>query len=621
MKKIVVALLLALPSGSFAQKSDPLMGIIPAPVSVSKGKGEFKFSPETIVLLDSPDHRAMKFFADYLKKADLATSVTDLARVDKKKMSLKNTVILTLNFKGELPPEGYELRITEEGIELKARGAGMFYGIQTLLQLIHKTNPGSATIPCATIKDYPRFAYRGMHLDVARHFFDINFVKKYIDVMAMYKLNYFHWHLTDDQGWRIEIKKYPKLTEIGSKRAQTRVGKATGPTSIPDLYDNTPHQGFYTQEQIREVVEYASSRYINVVPEIEMPSHSLAAIASYPEWSCDPNKTYKVGETWGSYDDVFCPSDETFKALFDILREVMDMFPGKYVHIGGDECNKVAWKKSEFCRQLIIDKKLMNEEGIQSYFIAKVEKFINSQGAQMIGWDEILEGGLAPNATVMSWRGERGGIAAAQLNHDVIMTPGSGGMYFDHAQSKSSQEPLSIGGFAPLEKTYNYDPIPSVLTGDQRKRVIGVQANLWTEYVATPGKVEYMLLPRMLALSETGWSEQSSKDYKKFAEQRLPVHLGMLDKAGYNYRVPVAIGAADSTTTLKGGKFKIELTPSVEGAKIHYTLDGAEPTENDLVYTAPLDFTIPEKSSLSFKSIVVTPSGKRSISTTIMMQN
>jgi hexosaminidase len=619
MKSVIALLLLAMPLGTFAQKSDPNLGIIPAPVSVNKAKGEFRFTPETIVMVDSPDSKAMKFFAEYLRKAELATSITDMARVDKKHMNLKNTVTLSLNFKGELPPEGYELRISEENIELRAHGAGMFYGMQTLMQLIHKTSPGYAAIPCATIKDYPRFSYRGMHLDVSRHFFDVNFVKKYIDVMAMYKLNYFHWHLTDDQGWRIEIKKYPKLTEIGSKRAQTKVGRAAGPTSIPDLYDNTPHGGFYTQEQIREVVAYASSKFINVVPEIEMPSHSLAALAAYPELSCDATKTYKVGETWGSYDDVFCPTNETFTVLYDILREVMDMFPGKYMHIGGDECNKVAWKKSEFCRQLIIDNQLKNEEGLQSYFIGKIEKYINSQGVQMIGWDEILEGGLAPNATVMSWRGEKGGIAAAQLGHDVIMTPGSGGMYFDHAQSKSPQEPLSIGGNAPLEKTYNYDPIPSVLSGDQKKRVIGVQANLWTEYVATTSKAEYMLLPRMLALSETGWSQPENKDYKKFSEQRIPSHLAMLERYGYNYRVPVAIGASD--TTIKGDKFKIELAPSVEGAKIYYTIDGSDPTDNDLVYTTPLEFTVPDKSTVAVKSVVITPSGKKSIITTMKLQN
>lgn len=620
MRKIFLALLLTLPCGVFAQDKDPNMGIIPAPTSAARVKGEFKFTPETIVLVDSPDHKAMRYFAEYLRKAELATSVTDLSRVDRKRMSVKNTIILSLNFKGELPPEGYELRINEDNIELKARGAGMFYGIQTLIQVMRRTSPGYATIPCAVIKDDPRFPYRGMHLDVARHFFDVAFVKKYIDVMAIYKLNYFHWHLTDDQGWRIEIKKYPKLTEIGSQRAQTKVGRAAGPTAN-NLYDNTPYGGFYTQDQIREVVDYAASRFITIVPEIEMPAHSLAAIAAYPEWSCDATKTYKVGETWGGFDDFFCPTPETFKAMYDILREVMDLFPGPYIHIGGDECNKVAWNKSDFCRQLIADEKLKNNEGLQSYFIGKIEKFVNSQGRQMIGWDEILEGGLAPNATVMSWRGEGGGIAAAQLGHNVIMTPASGGLYFDHVQSKSPQEPLSIGGFAPTSKSYNYNPVPAALTGDQQKRVIGVQANLWTEYIATPGKVEYMLLPRMLALAETGWSEQRNKDYKNFSEIRIPRHLGLLDKWGYNYRVPVPIGAADTVTTLKGDKFKIELKPSVEGGQIHYTIDGNDPSENDVIYSAPLEFVVPEKSSITFKSIVVAPSGKKSVAAVIKLEN
>lgn len=619
MKSALYVVLLAVPFGLFAQKSDPGMGIIPAPVSVHKGKGEFKFSPETIVLVDSPNHKAIRFFAEYLRRSDLATAVTDMGTVDKKKLPSKNTVVLSLNFKDDLPPEGYELKITEDRVELKGRGPGMFYGLQTLVQLMTKTSPGAATIPCGTIYDYPRFAYRGMHLDVARHFFDVDFVKKYLDVMALYKLNNFHWHLTDDQGWRIEIKKYPKLTEVGSKRAQTKVGRAAGPTAVADLYDNTPYGGFYTQDQIREVVNYAASKYINVIPEIEMPSHSLAALAAYPELSCDPARTYKVGETWGSYDDVFCPTNETFNFLYDVLREVMDLFPGKYVHIGGDECNKVAWKKSEFCRQLILDNQLKNEEGLQSYFIGKIDKFLTAQGAQMIGWDEILEGGLAPNATVMSWRGEKGGIAAAQLGHDVIMTPGSGGLYFDHVQSKSPQEPLSIGGYAPLEKTYNYDPVPSVLSTAQAKHVIGVQANMWTEYIATPAKVEYMLLPRMLALSETGWSQQKDKSYKNFAESRVPRHLAILDRMGYNYRVPTPIGAAD--TTIKAAKYRIELLSPVEGAKIFYTLDGNEPSENDLVYNLPVDLTVPERSSITFKSVVVTASGKKSVTVTTRVEN
>ncbi len=616
MKQTLLFLLVALSTSVFAQ-NDPNLGIIPAPVSVTKGGGDFRFDPETIILVDSPDNRAVQFFKAYLKKAGYVNTFVDVNRVDRKNYSLKNTVSLTTNFKGDLPGEGYKLQITGQQIILEGRGAGMFYGIQTLIQLMHGSSPAYANIPCAVIKDYPRFSYRGMHLDVARHFFDVDFIKKYLDLMAAYKLNNFHWHLTDDQGWRIEIKKYPKLTEVGSMRAQTKVGRATGGDS--DLYDNTPYGGFYTQEQVREIIHYAEDRYINIIPEIEMPGHSLAAIAAYPELSCDPTKTYKVGETWGVSQDVLCPTEETFKMLTDILREVLELFPGKYIHIGGDECPKFAWKKSDFCRQLISEQNLSDENGLQSYFIGRIEKFVNAQGRQIIGWDEILEGGLAPNATVMSWRGEAGGIAAAQLGHDVIMTPGSAGLYFDHAQSKSSQEPLSIGGYAPLAKTYSYDPVPASLTPDQQKHIIGVQANVWTEYMATPAKVEYMILPRMLALSEIAWTSKENKNYKNFSQERVSKHLARLDSAGYDYRVPIAYGAED--TTITGNQFNVLFIPPVDGAKIYYTLDGYIPRETDLEYKTPLLFMVPEHKNIHLKTITITPSGKRSIAGDIRMEN
>jgi hexosaminidase len=616
MKQTLLFILLVLSTTSFAQ-NDPYLGIIPAPVSVTKSPGDFKLNPETIILVDTPDNKAVRFFNDYLKKAGYVNTVVDINRVDRKSYSMKNTMSLSSNFKGDLPAEGYKLQVSGLQIIVEGRGAGLFYGIQTLIQLIHGTSPGYANIPCAVIRDYPRFQYRGLHLDVARHFFDVDFIKKYLDLMAAYKLNNFHWHLTDDQGWRIEIKKYPKLTEIGSKRAQTKIGRATGGDS--DLYDNTPYGGFYTQEQIEEVIHYAGDRYINIVPEIDMPGHSLAAIAAYPELSCDPAKTYKVGETWGVSQDVLCPTEETFKMMDDILLEVMELFPGKYIHIGGDECPKFAWKKSDFCRQLMSEQNLNDENGLQSYFTGRIEKFVNAQGRQIIGWDEILEGGLAPNATVMSWRGEGGGIAAAQLGHDVIMTPGSAGLYFDHAQSKSPQEPLSIGGNAPLSKTYAYDPVPAALSAEQQKHVIGVQANVWTEYIATPAKVEYMLLPRMFALSEIGWTPKENKDYKNFSQERVAKHLAKLDAAGFDYRVPVAYGADD--TTVSGDKINVLLNVPVEGAKIYYTIDGYTPRETDLEYTAPLLFSIPEHKSIHLKTITVTPSGKRSIASDIKMTN
>ncbi len=525
----LVFLLISVVTEACAQ-SEPNMGIIPAPVSIKKTKGEFKLSPETILLVDSPQSKAVIFLNEYMRKAGYGGGIVDMATVDKSVRPTKNIINLMTNFKGDIPSEGYTLDITEDHINIKGKGAGLFYGIQTLIQLIEPKNPGYATVPCVSVKDNPRFGYRGMHLDVSRHFFDVDFIKHYLDLMAAYKLNTFHWHLTDDQGWRIEIKKYPKLTEIGSKRAQTKIGRAGVDT---DAYDGMPYEGFYTQDQVRDIVQYAHARYIAVVPEIDIPGHSLAAITAYPELSCDPSKAYKVRETWGtSNDDVISPTDENFKMLDDILREVMELFPDKYMHIGGDEVSMDAWKHSDFCRQLIADKGLKDVNGLHAYFINRIEQYVNAQGHSIIGWDEIVDAGLSPNATVMSWRGEAGGIKAAQQDHDVIMSPGTNGMYFDHAQSKSPQEPLSIGGNAPLEKTYSYDPVPASLTKDQQKHIIGVQANLWTEYIATPAKVEYMLLPRMLALAEVAWTQPAGKNYTNFSQQRIPHHLAKFDGNG-----------------------------------------------------------------------------------------
>lgn len=522
-----------------AQDNDPNMGIIPAPVSVKKASGEFVLSQQTVLFADSANNKAVGFFTDYLKEKLNLRNQLKIGDAE----STANSIVLTAKGTDNLPDQGYRLTITPQQIIIAGKGAGLFYGIQTLLQLIPADHMASIKIPCAQIEDYPRFAYRGIMLDVCRHFFSVEFIKKTIDMMAYYKLNNFHWHLTDDQGWRIEIKKYPKLTQIGSQRAQTVIGNYHDRT--PQQFDNTPYGGYYTQDQIREVVKYAADRYINIVPEIEMPGHSTAALAAYPELSCDPSKTYKVAETWGVFHDVYCPTDKTFDFLEDVLTEVMDLFPSKYIHIGGDETPKDAWKNSEFCQKLIKKLKLKNEEGLQSYFIQRIEKFVNSKGRSIIGWDEILEGGLSPNATVMSWRGEAGGIAAAQQGHNVVMTPGSGGLYLDHAQGRTG-EPLSIGGYTPLDKTYSYNPTPASLTPDQQKFIIGVQANLWTEYIPTEAKAEYMYYPRVLALSEVAWSQLANKNFKDFSEVRLPVHLAFLDKNNYDYRVPEAIGAQDT---------------------------------------------------------------------------
>ena len=596
-----------------AQDNDPNLGIIPAPVSLKKSAGEFVLSQNTVLLADSIDNKAVLFLAGYLQnKAMLHVQLKH-----NNGTSVANSIVLTSTGTDNLPPDGYRLTITPQQVLISGKGAGLFYGIQTLIQLMPFEKAAVAVLPCVQIEDYPRFGYRGLMLDVCRHFFSVEMVKKYIDVMAAYKLNNFHWHLTDDQGWRIEIKKYPRLTQVGSQRAQTVIGNYHDRT--PQQYDNTPYGGYYTQEQIRDVVKYAADRYINIVPEIEMPGHSEAALAAYPELSCDPSQTYKVAETWGVFHDIYCPSDKTFSFLEDVLTEVMALFPGKYIHIGGDEAPKDVWKKSEFCQKLMKQLGLKTEDQLQSYFIQRVEKFVNSKGRSIIGWDEILEGGLSPNATVMSWRGEQGGIAAAQQSHNVIMTPGSGGLYIDQQQSKQNLEPLSIGGYDPLSKIYRYNPIPDVLTAGQQKFITGVQANLWTEYIPTEIKAEYMTFPRLLALSEVAWSQLANKNYNDFADTRLPSHLTRLEENNINYRVPTAIGGKD--TIVFGTQLNVSLKPSVTGAKVYYTIDGYEPRETDIEYTMPMTYNVPPDQYRELKTIVITQTGKRSIVTHETMYN
>jgi len=596
-----------------AQDSDPNLGIIPAPVSLKKSSGNFNINQKTVILADSLDNKAVLFLTDYLQnKAMLHVQLKQ-----NNGTGTVNSIVLTSTGTDNLPADGYRLTITPQQVLIAGKGAGLFYGIQTLIQLMPADRAATAALPCVQIEDYPRFAYRGMMLDVCRHFFSVEFVKKYIDLMAAYKLNNFHWHLTDDQGWRIEIKKYPRLTQIASQRAQTVIGNYHDRT--PQQFDNTPYGGFYTQDQIRDVVKYAADRYINIVPEIEMPGHSEAALAAYPELSCDPSLNYKVAETWGVFHDIYCPSDKTFSFLQDVLTEVMDLFPSKYIHIGGDEAPKDVWKKSEFCQQLMKQLGLKTEDELQSYFIQRIEKFVNSKGRSIIGWDEILEGGLSPNATVMSWRGEEGGIAAAQQSHNVIMTPGSGGLYIDQQQSKQNLEPLSIGGYDPLSKIYSYNPTPEVLTADQQKFITGVQANLWTEYIPSEIKADYMILPRLFALSEVAWSPLANKNFNDFANTRLPAHLAKLDAGNFDYRVPTAIGGLD--TIVFGTKLNVNLKPSVSGAKVYYTIDGYDPRETDIAYSVPMTYDVPPDQYRELKTIVITPTGKRSISTHEIVYN
>jgi hexosaminidase len=508
--------------------------IIPAPLTLQELPGNFEFTGKSkIVISDLNDEN--RIAGDFL--AHLVKNPSGLAIPIVQGDKVSSGSVLMLTDKTVNNPEGYILKVNKGNIVIKARtGAGFFYAVQTIRQLLPVSVEKDSviqkirlTVPACEITDEPRFSYRGMHLDVCRHMFPVEYIKRYIDMMALHKLNTFHWHLTDDQGWRIEIKKYPKLTEIGSMRKETVVGKP-GKNAV---YDGKPYGGFYSQEEIKEVIAYARSRFINVIPEIEMPGHSLAALTAYPQLSCSGGP-FEVGKTWGVFNDVFCPGkEETFKFIEDVLTEVCEIFPSKYIHIGGDECPKVRWDNCKDCQKRIKAEGLKDTKELQSYFIKRIEKFLISKNKRLIGWDEILEGGLAPEATVMSWRGVNGGIEAARQNHDVIMSPNQYA-YLDYYQAEPAGEPMAIGGYLPLENVYAFDPQFPELNPEQQKHILGVQGNLWTEYIPTPQQMEYMAYPRMFAISETGWTMARKKDFEDFLA-RIAILRERYDKTGINY--------------------------------------------------------------------------------------
>ena len=473
--------------------------------------------------------------------------------------------------------EGYRLTVDSGGVAILARTeAGAFHARQTLRQLT--TTDGR--VPRVRIEDAPRFPWRGMHLDVGRHMYPVEFLKRYLDLMARYKFNTFHWHLTEDQGWRLEIKAYPRLTEVGSCRKETVVAR----NFDPYIGDGVPYCGFYTQEQVREVVRYAAQRHITVVPEIEMPGHSVAALAAYPELGCGPGP-YEVWTLWGVNPDIYCPSEKTFEFLENVLTEVMALFPSTFIHVGGDEAPKDAWKKSPLAQGIIRRERLRNEEQLQGWFMHRIDRFLTRHGRRMVGWDEILEGGLAPGATVMSWRGTEGGIAAARAGHDVVMTPTSH-LYFDYYQGARRYEPLAGGGMVTLEQVYSYEPVPAVLTAAQAKHILGAQGNVWTEYMKDASHVEYMVLPRMLALAEVTWSPRQVRNWASFTA-RLPRELAALDSLGVNYRIPTVTGLEEDRMVLED-TVRVTLGAPISGATIRYTLDGTDPTATSQPYTVPL---------------------------------
>ncbi|MBL7954315.1 MAG: family 20 glycosylhydrolase, partial [Flavobacteriales bacterium] len=547
MRFLPVLLLL---SANVSAQQGVLPSIIPAPVEMRVTDGtcdllcgwDFSGEPQDLVNL-------LRLETSNLQSA----RNTDCARIVPIKLDLFTPDTL-------LPVEWYSLLIKPEAIHVSSTTkAGLYRGSRTLIQLLEQGR-STGSLPCLTISDHPRFPWRGMHLDPCRHFWSVEFTKKYIDLLARYKMNSFHWHLTDDQGWRIEIKKYPKLTEVGAWRK----GSQIGPYSRRE-YDSIPYGGFYTQDEIREVVAYAKARHINVVPEIEMPGHALAALAAYPHIGCTGGP-YEVNKGWGVFEDVFCAgNDSTFAMLEDVLTEVMDLFPSEMIHIGGDECPKEAWKACGKCQARKKEHCLKDEHELQSYFIQRIEKFVNSKGRKIIGWDEILEGGLAPNAAVMSWQGIEGGIAAARSGHYAVMSPGSH-CYFDHYQGDPANEPLAIGGYTTVQKVYGYEPIPAELKPEEHRYILGAQGNVWTEYILTPEHVEYMAVPRMLALAEVLWTPKAKRNEADFIarlEREFPRLEAMKVNASRSLYAPKI-----ELTSAGPGSIKIEGIPAAERSEV-----------------------------------------------------
>ncbi|MBI5404082.1 MAG: family 20 glycosylhydrolase [Ignavibacteriae bacterium] len=566
-KFFFVLLLVVLPS--FVYPQNPC--IIPDPVKFELKAGSFEINENTVISANCEEaFNDAVIFKKYIK--DLYG--LNLRLENSRRRS--NCIYIEYVVRADIPEGSYELNVNQFGVEIS--GMTYYHGLQSLKQMILKAK-GTLIVPNLYILDYPRYSYRGMHLDVCRHFFPKDFVKRYIDFLAMYKMNYFHWHLTDDQAWRIEIKKYPKLTEIGAWRKGVLTGRYK---DVSRATDTVNYGGYFTQDDVREIVKYAEERHITVIPEIEMPGHSLAALTGYPEYSCTGGP-FEVAREWGVFDDIFCPKEETFKFLEDVLSEVAELFPGRYIHIGGDEAPKDRWKNCKHCQELIKKEGLKDEHELQSYFIKRIEKFLNSKGKAIIGWDEILDGGLAPNATVMSWRGTEGGIEAAKQNHNVIMTPGEY-CYFDHYQSDPRNEPIAIGGYTTLEKVYSFEPTPKELTEEQQKYILGAQANVWTEYIIEPMNVEYMVFPRICALSEVLWTPAGKKNNTDFKD-RLKSHFKLLDLLKINYSKAVYDLSVKYSQPIDKKGIGIEVNAPFSNSEIYYTTDGSEPDLKSIKYS------------------------------------
>lgn len=581
MRRLVLLFAVLVVNLSVIAQGSGEVSVIPAPVKLITGEGNFRFNSRVQIVTTEKEWIGLAEYA-----AEQLQNWLDYKLMTRKiafSENQKNTVVISAEkpYNPEIGTEGYFLEVQPEVIRLRANSRqGIIYGIQTLAQLVQS---GNGEVSSCEITDYPRFGYRGLHLDVSRHFMPASFIYKLLDYMAMHKLNVFHWHLVDDQGWRLEIKKYPKLTSVGAWRPNLehlpwdeRAGKEDQAKGI--------YGGFYTQEEVKKIVEYAQERGVTIIPEIEMPAHVMSALSAYPQFSCTgKNEGVTPGGVW-PLSHIYCAgNDSTFVFLENILTEVMDLFPGTYIHIGGDEADKTEWKRCAKCQARIKAEGLKDEAELQSYFVRRIEKFLNAHGRILIGWDEILEGGLAPNAVVMSWRGEEGGIEAARQHHHVIMTPGSH-CYFDHYQGDPAVEPLAIGGYTPLKKVYGYEPVPSVLNSVEASFIMGAQANVWTEFMPNPQHVEYMIFPRLAALSEVLWSPVEKKNWESFS-RRLKNQLNRYEKLGINYSRSAFQVNFKPVVNLPGKQLEIELVTEAPYGEIRYSLDGKEPGPSSTLYT------------------------------------
>ena len=585
--------------------------LIPAPEHLELRAGAFSLDTGTRLVVSEAADAELGRLADLVAEEIRAATGLAVPTGD----GDSGQILLTLDADAAGPPpttdsplardESYTLTVAPAAIEIRAAThAGLFYGTRTLLQLL-PSSPEEAegwTVPALEIRDHPRFVYRGLHLDVGRHFFPPDYIKRYVDVLARHKLNVFHWHLTEDQGWRLEIEAYPRLAEVSAWRAETIVEK----NFDPYVGDGVPYGGYYTRDEVRDIVAYAAERYVTVVPEIEMPGHSVAVLAAYPDLACTEGP-FEVSTVWGVKEDIYCPHERTFEFLQDVLTEVMELFPSPYIHIGGDEAPKSRWEESPVAQEVIRREGLADELELQSWFIRRIESFLLQHERRLIGWDEILEGGLAPQATVMSWRGVNGGIEAARQGHDVVMTPTSH-MYFDYYQSRNRDgEPLAIGGYLPLEAVYSYEPVPGELTEVEGRRVLGAQGNVWTEYIKTPEHADYMAYPRALALSELTWSPRSARDWADFSG-RLPAGLARLGALGVNYRIPEPTGLEEDRLTLDAS-IGVELGSPLPWGEIRYALDGTDPTAGSPRYDAPLDLPV-DSGGVTVSARLVLPDGR-----------